>query len=225
MPFLAVAHLTKIYEGGQSVKAVNDVSFTVEKGEFIAVVGVSGSGKSTLLQMLGGVEPPTDGRIELAGVDLFDQREESRTVFRRREIGLVYQFYNLVPYLTVAENLALPLLLDGRKPDTAQLTALAAQLGVAEKLREFPARLSGGQQQRVAIARALITRPALLLADEPTGNLDTGNTRAVMALLRTIHDTTGQTLLMITHNQDLALQADRILTLQDGRLVRDEARA
>lgn len=225
MSFLTVRHLCKEYPGGAGVvRALADVSFTVERGGFVAVMGASGSGKSTLLHLLGGVDRPTSGRVEIAGVDLFAQKEEARTVFRRRQIGLVYQSCNLIPYLTVRENLVLPLLLDARQPDPAQAEALARQLGVEEKLDALPDTLSGGQQQRVAIARAVLTRPALLLADEPTGSLDTTGTAGVMALLRQIHRATGQTTLMITHNPDLALQADRVITLSDGRIVRDEVR-
>ncbi len=220
MSFLTVRHLTKEYTGGGApVRALCDVSFSMEQGDFAAIVGASGSGKSTLLHLLGGVDVPTDDSVEIAGVDLFAQKEESRTVFRRRQIGLVYQNYNLIPYLTVRENLLLPLL-DARQPDAEQVEALALRLGVAEKLNALPDTLSGGQQQRVAIARAVVTRPALLLADEPTGNLDTANTAGVMALLREIHETT----IIITHNLELALQAKRIITLSDGRIVRDEVR-
>ena len=225
MPFLTVRHLSKTYQsGGEPVHALRDVSFSMEQGDFAAVVGASGSGKSTLLHILGGVDVPTDGSVEIAGVDLFAQKEERRTVFRRRQIGLVYQSYNLVPYLTVRENLLLPLLLDAKQPDAAKVESLAQRLGIAEKLDALPDTLSGGQQQRVAIARAVVTRPALLLADEPTGNLDTANTVGVMALLREIHESTGQTTLMITHNPELALQAQRVITLSDGRIVRDEVR-
>lgn len=225
MAFLTVRHLSKTYQGGgEPVHALRDVSFSMEQGDFAAVVGASGSGKSTLLHILGGVDVPTNGGVEIAGVDLFAQREENRTIFRRRQIGLVYQNYNLIPYLTVRENLLLPLLLDAKQPDATKVEALAQRLGIAEKLDTLPGTLSGGQQQRVAIARAVVTRPALLLADEPTGNLDTANTVSVMALLREIHETTGQTTLMITHDPELALQARRVITLSDGRIVRDEVR-
>lgn len=222
MAFLQAEHLDKIYGSGDAqVHALRDVSFEVHKGEFVAIVGPSGSGKSTLMHLLGGIERPTGGRLELAGVDMFRQKEEALTIFRRRQIGLVYQFYNLVPLLTVRENLALPLLLDGRAPAPGQMEGLVEALGLEEKLDAFPAQLSGGQQQRVAIGRALIARPALLLADEPTGNLDTENTVQVMELLRRANRD-GQTIVMITHNPDLALQADRVMTIRDGRLVRDE---
>lgn len=222
MAFLQAEHLDKIYGSGDAqVHALRDVSFEVHKGEFVAIVGPSGSGKSTLMHLLGGIERPTGGRLELAGVDMFRQKEEALTIFRRRQIGLVYQFYNLVPLLTVRENLALPLLLDGRAPAPGQMEGLVEALGLEEKLDAFPAQLSGGQQQRVAIGRALIARPALLLADEPTGNLDTENTVQVMELLRRAN-LDGQTIVMITHNPDLALQADRVMTIRDGRLARDE---
>ena len=224
MAFLQAEHLDKVYGSGDAqVHALRDVSFEVHKGEFVAIVGPSGSGKSTLMHLLGGIERPTGGRLELAGVEMFRQKEEALTIFRRRQIGLVYQFYNLVPLLTVRENLALPLLLDGREPAPGQMEGLVEALGLQEKLNAFPAQLSGGQQQRVAIGRALIARPALLLADEPTGNLDTENTVQVMELLRRANRD-GQTIVMITHNPDLALQADRVMTIRDGHLARDEVR-
>ena len=207
------------------MRALDGVSLTVERGEFVAVMGASGSGKSTLLHLLGGVDKPTSGRITLDGVSLYDQKEEELTVFRRRQIGLVYQFYNLVPLLTVEENLTLPLLLDGRTADPARVLDLLARLGLEGKRRAFPAQLSGGQQQRVAIARALITHPALLLADEPTGNLDSAASESVMRMLVQLNETTGQTIVMITHDEALALQAKRIIRLRDGRIVKDEVRA
>ena len=226
MSFLQVEQLTKVYGAGDAaVRALDGVSLTVERGEFVAVMGASGSGKSTLLHLLGGVDRPTSGRITLDGVSLYDQKEEELTVFRRRQIGLVYQFYNLVPLLTVEENLALPLLLDGRSADPARVLDLLARLGLEGKRRAFPAQLSGGQQQRVAIARALITHPALLLADEPTGNLDSAASEKVMRMLVRLNETTGQTIVMITHDETLALQARRILRLRDGRIVKDEVRA
>ena len=225
MAFLQVEQLTKIYGKGDAVvRALDGVSFTVERGEFVAVMGASGSGKSTLLHLLGGVDRPTSGRIMLDDVSLYDQNEEELTVFRRRQIGLVYQFYNLVPLLTVEENLTLPLLLDGRTADPARVLDLLARLGLEGKRRAFPAQLSGGQQQRVAIARALITRPALLLADEPTGNLDSAASESVMRMLVQLNETTGQTIVMITHDEALALRAKRILRLRDGRIVKDEVR-
>jgi len=226
MAFLEVEQLTKVYgTGDASVRALDGVSLKVERGEFVAVMGAFGSGKSTLLHLLGGVDKPTSGRITLDGVSLYDQKEEELTVFRRRQIGLVYQFYNLVPLLTVEENLTLPLLLDGRTADPARVLDLLARLGLEGKRRAFPAQLSGGQQQRVAIARALVTRPALLLADEPTGNLDSAASESVMRMLVQLNETTGQTIVMITHDEALALQAKRILRLRDGRIVKDEVRA
>ena len=226
MAFLQVEQLTKVYGSGDAaVRALDGVSLTVERGEFVAVMGASGSGKSTLLHLLGGVDKPTSGRITLDGVPLYDQKDEELTVFRRRQIGLVYQFYNLVPLLTVEENLTLPLLLDGRTADPARVLDLLARLGLEGKRRAFPAQLSGGQQQRVAIARALITHPALLLADEPTGNLDSAASESVMRMLVQLNETTGQTIVMITHDEALALQAKRILRLRDGRIVKDEVRA
>ncbi len=226
MAFLQVEQLTKVYGSGDAaVRALDGVSLTVERGEFVAVMGASGSGKSTLLHLMGGVDKPTSGCITLDGVSLCDQKEEELTVFRRRQIGLVYQFYNLVPLLTVEENLTLPLLLDGRTADPARVLDLLACLGLESKRRAFPAQLSGGQQQRVAIARALITHPALLLADEPTGNLDSAASESVMRMLVQLNETTGQTIVMITHDEALALQAKRILRLRDGRIVKDEVRA
>ena len=226
MAFLEVEQLTKTYgTGDAAVRALDSVSLKVERGEFVAVMGASGSGKSTLLHLLGGVDRPTSGRITLDGVSLYDQKEEELTVFRRRQIGLVYQFYNLVPLLTVEENLTLPLLLDGRTADSARLLDLLARLGLDGKRKAFPTQLSGGQQQRVAIARALITHPALLLADEPTGNLDSAASESVMRMLTQLNETTGQTIVMITHDEALALQAKRILRLRDGRIVKDEVRA
>ena len=223
MSYLKVKDLSRTYGQGEGrVEALRGVSFEVQRGEFVAVMGPSGSGKSTLMHLLGGVERPTAGEIELEGVDLLALPEDKRTLFRRRQIGLVYQFYNLVPLLTVAENIALPLLLDGRAPAPGQLEGLAARLELSDKLDAYPHQLSGGQQQRAGIGRALITCPALLLADEPTGNLDSENTRQVMALLRGFHQSMGQTIIMITHDRELALQAQRILTLADGRVVRDE---
>ena len=220
MPFLEVEHLTKVYgTGANQVKALDDVNFTVEKGQFVAIVGPSGSGKSTtLMHLLGGVDRPTSGSVRLSGMDLANQPDETLAVFRRRQIGLVYQFYNLIPLLTVKENL----LLDGRRPAPGQLEGIVEQLGIEGKLDAVPDQLSGGQQQRVSLGRALITRPALLLADEPTGNLDGANTAQVMELLRAIHKGTGQTILMITHDRELAQQAQRVLVIGDGRLQRDE---
>ncbi len=223
MSYLKVTDLCRSFGEGESrVEALRGVSFELQRGEFVAIMGPSGSGKSTLMHLLGGVDRPTSGSIELEGVSLTELSEEKRTLFRRRQIGLVYQFYNLVPLLTVRENIALPLLLDGRSPAPGQLEKLAETLDLSDKLNAYPHQLSGGQQQRAGIGRALITCPALLLADEPTGNLDSANTRQVMALLRGFHESMGQTILMITHDRDLALQAQRILTLEDGRIIRNE---
>ncbi len=222
-PLLQVRGLGKVYGSGQTaVAALQDVSFTVERGSFVSIVGPSGSGKSTLLHILGGVDRPTAGQVLVDGVDIGTLPESRLAVFRRRQIGLVYQFYNLIPALTVEENLALPLLLDRRPVDRARLVELAARLGLADKLRALPGELSGGQQQRVSIGRALITRPALVLADEPTGNLDTKNSAAILALLRQFHRQFDQTLLLITHDPAIARQADRVLSIEDGRLAKDE---
>ena len=222
-PLLQVRGLGKVYGSGQTaVAALQDVSFTVERGSFVSIVGPSGSGKSTLLHILGGVDRPTAGQVLVDGVDIGTLPESRLAVFRRRQIGLVYQFYNLIPALTVEENLALPLLLDRRPVDRARLVELAARLGLADKLRALPGELSGGQQQRVSIGRALITRPALVLADEPTGNLDTKNSAAILALLRQFHRQYAQTLVLITHDPAIARQADRVLSVEDGRLVKDE---
>ena len=223
MSYLKVTDLKRSFGEGESrVDALRGVSFELQRGEFIAIMGPSGSGKSTLMHLLGGVDRPTSGSIELEGVSLTELPEEKRALFRRRQIGLVYQFYNLVPLLTVRENIALPLLLDGRSPAPGQLEKLAQTLQLSDKLDAYPHQLSGGQQQRAGLGRALITCPALLLADEPTGNLDSANTRQVMALLRGFHQSMGQTILMITHDRELALQAQRILTLEDGRIIRNE---
>lgn len=223
MAFLEVNELSRIYGAAEAqVKALDRVSFTVEKGQFVAVMGASGSGKSTLMHLLGGVDRPSAGSVMLDGISLYEQDDDALTIFRRRQIGLVYQFFNLVPLLTVEENLALPLLLDGRTPDAARVSDMLARLGLADKRKAFPAQLSGGQQQRVAIGRALLIRPALLLADEPTGNLDSASGKSVTDLLEYIHITTGQTVVMITHDESLALRAQRILHLQDGRIVKDE---
>ncbi len=223
MAFLEVNELSRVYGAAEvQVKALDRVSFTVEKGQFVAVMGASGSGKSTLMHLLGGVDRPSAGSVMLDGISLYEQDDDALTIFRRRQIGLVYQFFNLVPLLTVEENLALPLLLDGRTPDAARVSDMLARLGLADKRKAFPAQLSGGQQQRVAIGRALLIRPALLLADEPTGNLDSASGKSVTDLLEYIHITTGQTVVMITHDESLALRAQRILHLQDGRIVKDE---
>ena len=224
MELLRVEHLTRRYgQGAAQVTALDDVSFSVEKGEFVAIMGPSGSGKSTLLHLLGGVDRPTAGRVLVQGTDLYAMDETALAIFRRRQIGLVYQFYNLIPVLNVRENLTLPLLLDGRRVDRSLLDRLTDTLGLADRLNHLPDQLSGGQQQRVSIGRALIANPALMLADEPTGNLDSRNSAEIMALLRHFHEEKGQTLLVITHDERIARQADRLITIEDGRITRDEA--
>ena len=223
MELLRVEHLSRYYgEGIAQVKALDDVSFSVEKGESVAIMGPSGSGKSTLMHLLGGVDKPTAGQVWVQGTDLYKLSETSLAIFRRRQIGLVYQFYNLLPVLNVRENLTLPLLLDGRNVNETQLEQLAQILGIQDRMNHLPHQLSGGQQQRVSIGRALITSPALLLADEPTGNLDSKNSAEVMTLLRHFHEEKGQTLLVITHDERIACQADRLITVQDGHIARDE---
>lgn len=220
---LRVQDLTKIYGSGTArVAALQNVSFEVKQGEFVAIVGPSGSGKSTLLHMIGGVDTPTSGTVEVDGTDLASLDESRLAVFRRRQIGLVYQFYNLIPVLTVEENVILPLLLDRRNADRAQLEQLLRTLGLEARRKALPHQLSGGQQQRVSIGRAVITSPALLLADEPTGNLDSKNSAEILSLLKNYHRQHGQTLLLITHDREIALQADRIIAMEDGRIVKDE---
>lgn len=220
---LRVQDLTKIYGSGTArVAALQNVSFEVKQGEFVAIVGPSGSGKSTLLHMIGGVDTPTSGTVEVDGTDLASLDESRLAVFRRRQIGLVYQFYNLIPVLTVEENITLPLLLDRRKADRAQLEQLLRTLGLEARRKALPHQLSGGQQQRVSIGRAVITSPVLLLADEPTGNLDSKNSAEILSLLKNYHRQHGQTLLLITHDREIALQADRIIAMEDGRIVKDE---
>lgn len=223
MEILRVLNLTKIYGSGEAqVKALDDVSFSVKKGEFVAIMGSSGSGKSTLLHMIGGVDRPTSGKVSIDGTDLYSLNETNLAIFRRRQIGLIYQFYNLIPVLDVSENIALPLLLDQRKPDKKQLDQLLSTLNLTDRARHLPNQLSGGQQQRVSIGRALINNPALMLADEPTGNLDSENSADIIRLLRLSNQKYKQTLILITHNQSITLQADRILFLEDGRIRRDE---
>ena len=223
MEILRVENLTKRYGGGETaVTALDHVSFSVEKGEFVAIVGPSGSGKSTLLHILGGVDIPTSGKVFIDGVDIYSLNETKLAIFRRRQIGLIYQFYNLIPVLTVQENVTLPLLLDNRKVDEGQLSQLMETLGLSDRSGHLPNQLSGGQQQRVSIGRALITNPALVLADEPTGNLDSRNSREIIGLLREFNRALNQTLILITHDEQIALQADRILAIEDGRIARDE---
>lgn len=222
-PILQVRDLCKVYGAGDNrVTALDHVNLTVRRGEFVSIVGPSGSGKSTLLHILGGVDKPTSGQVWVDGVELSTLDETHRAVFRRRQIGLVYQFYNLIPVLTVAENLTLPMLLDHRRPDPVQVRALAGELGIDSRLNALPGQLSGGQQQRVSIGRALLTRPALVLADEPTGNLDRKNSAAIVELLKTFHRKYAQTLILITHDPEIALQAHRLIGIEDGRIVKDE---
>ena len=223
MEILQVENLTKTYGSGEAeVKALDNVSFTARKGEFIAVMGPSGSGKSTLLHILGGVDHPTSGRVLIEGTNIYALDETKLAIFRRRQIGLIYQFYNLIPVLDVEENITLPLLLDGRKPDKEQIAQQLADLNLGDRARHLPNQLSGGQQQRVSIGRALINSPALMLADEPTGNLDSANSADIVRLLRMSNEKYNQTLILITHDRNIALQADRILSIEDGRIARDE---
>lgn len=223
MEILKVEHLKKNYgKGNTLVKALDDVSFSVEKGEFVAVVGASGSGKSTLLHLLGGVDKPTSGKIIIDGEDVYSLNETNLAIFRRRQVGLIYQFYNLIPILNVKENMTLPILLDGKTPDETYLKELIETLGLSNRVNHLPNELSGGQQQRVSIGRALMNRPALLLADEPTGNLDSKASKDIIELLKLSNKKYKQTIIMITHDHDLALNADRIITIDDGKIVSDE---
>lgn len=225
MKILEVKNLCKIYGKGETeVKALNDVSFSVDKGEFVAIIGPSGSGKSTLLHILGGVDVPTSGNVIINGEDISKLNETALAIFRRRQIGLIYQFYNLIPILTVEENLTLPLRLDGRKPDERQTEYLVKTLGLENRLDHLPNQLSGGQQQRVSIGRALINNPALMLADEPTGNLDSENSKEIVSLLRKFNKEQNQTVIIITHDERIALAADRIIEIEDGKIKRDEVR-
>ena len=226
MNILSIEHLTKVYgTGDTAVTALRDVSFDVEAGEFIAIIGSSGSGKSTLLHLIGGVDRPTSGTVKLQGQDIFARTDEQLAVFRRREVGLVYQFYNLIPVLDVVENITLPVQMDGRRVNEERLSALIAALGLTGRERYLPNQLSGGQQQRVAIGRALMNAPSVVLADEPTGNLDSKNSAEIMSLLRASNRQFKQTLIVITHDEDIALMADRVIAIEDGRIVRDERRA
>jgi putative ABC transport system ATP-binding protein len=221
---LKVHNLSKEYgKGDTQIKAIDDISFNVEKGEFVAIVGPSGSGKSTLLHILGGVDTPSSGQVLVDGTDICALDQTKLALFRRRQIGLIYQFYNLIPILNVEENITLPLLLDERSLDKARLKEIVATLGLADRVRHLPNQLSGGQQQRVSIGRALINNPALVLADEPTGNLDSANSKEIIALLKLSNQRYHQTLIVVTHDHDIALQADRIISFGDGRIVRDEA--
>ena len=223
MSIVKVEKLFKIYgKDDARVTALNGVDFEVPKGQFLAIVGASGSGKSTLLHLLGGVDKPTAGKVIIDGVDIYGLDETKRAIFRRRQIGLVYQFYNLIPVLTAEENITLPLLLDGRKPDAAHLDALTNTLGLKDRLRHLPNQLSGGQQQRVSIGRALAANPAIVLADEPTGNLDSKNSAEIMDLLRISNNLYHRTLIVITHDPNIALKADRVMRIEDGQIVSDE---
>ena len=225
MKILETKNLCKTYgEGDTLVKALDNVSFSVEQGEFIAIVGPSGSGKSTLLHILGGVDVPTSGEVIINGTKISDLDETALAIFRRRQIGLIYQFYNLIPILTVEENLTLPLLLDGRKPDQKQIEMLVEKLGLEKRLKHLPNELSGGQQQRVSIGRALLNSPALLLADEPTGNLDSENSKEIIKLLRQFNKENKQTVIIITHDERIALSADRVIEINDVKILRDEVR-
>ena len=223
MEILRVEGLTKVYGSGENeVRALDGVSFSVEKGEFLTIIGPSGSGKSTLLHILGGVDRPTDGKVFMDGVDVYAQTEDQLAVFRRRQVGLIYQFYNLIPVLNVTENITLPVLMDGRVVNQGRLRELIATLRLTGREKHLPNQLSGGQQQRVSIGRALMNAPAVVLADEPTGNLDSRNSREIVELLKLSNRKYMQTLIVITHDENIALQADRILAIEDGRIVRDE---
>lgn len=223
MEILTIENLSKIYGTGESaVKALDDVSFSVQKGEFVAIIGPSGSGKSTLLHMLGGVDRPTGGKVYVQDTDMYTLNETQLAIFRRRQIGLIYQFFNLIPVLTVEENITLPLLLDQQKVDQKQLANLVSTLNLQHRLNHLPNQLSGGQQQRVSIGRAIIGNPAIMLADEPTGNLDSRNSSEIVDLLKMLNRTYHQTLIVITHDERIALQAGRIISIEDGRIAKDE---
>ena len=220
---IQVEHLSKVYGKGENeVVALNDVSFSVKKGEFVAIIGPSGSGKSTLLHILGGVDRPTKGKVYFDGVDVYQQKEDQLAIFRRRQVGLIYQFYNLIPILNVVENMTLPVLMDGREVNQEFLTELVATLGLESKKKKLPNELSGGQQQRTSIGRALMTSPLVVLADEPTGNLDSKNSQEIIQLLKASNKKYNQTLIVITHDENIALQADRIIAIEDGGITRDE---
>ena len=223
MEILRVENLSKVYGSGENeVRALDGVSFSVDKGEFLAIIGPSGSGKSTLLHILGGVDRPTSGKVFMDGVDVYAQSEDQLAVFRRRQVGLIYQFYNLIPVLNVTENITLPVLMDGRVVNKARLSELISTLRLTGREKHLPNQLSGGKQQRVSIGRALMNAPAVVLADEPTGNLDSRNSQEIVELLKLSNRKYNQTLVVITHDENIALQADRILAIEDGRIVRDE---
>ncbi|MEE1035028.1 MAG: ABC transporter ATP-binding protein [Agathobacter sp.] len=219
MELLRVEHLSKIYGQGQNqVKALDDVSLSVSKGEFVAIVGASGSGKSTLLHLIGGVDRPTSGKVYVNDTDIFSMNDDELAIFRRRQVGIIYQFYNLIPILNVQENIEIPLELDGRKADKKEMDEMLERLGLTQRRTHLPNELSGGQQQRTSIGRALITRPSLVLADEPTGNLDTKSSSEIMNLLKRSNHELDQTIIMITHNMELAKAADRIIMIEDGKI-------
>ena len=223
MVILQTEHLCKTYGTGENaVHALNDVSFSVSKGEFVAIIGPSGSGKATLLHILGGVDKPTSGKVWMNGSDVYAQNDDELAIFRRRQVGLIYQFYNLIPVLNVTENITLPVLMDGQEVNEERLSELIGTLGLQGRESHLPNQLSGGQQQRVSIGRALMNAPAVLLADEPTGNLDSKNSQEIIQLLRLSNQKYKQTLIMITHDENIALQADRIIAIEDGRITRDE---
>ncbi|SFA97525.1 putative ABC transport system ATP-binding protein [Acetitomaculum ruminis DSM 5522] len=223
MEILKVENLSKIYgKGNNEVKALDNISFSVEKGEFVAIIGPSGSGKSTLIHILGGVDRPSSGKVFMNGQDVYSQNEEQLAIFRRRQVGLIYQFYNLIPVLDVVENMTLPILLDGREVNKEHLEELIKILKLDERRNNLPNQLSGGQQQRVSIGRALMNAPAVVLADEPTGNLDSKNSHEIVELLKYSNKKYNQTLIIITHDESIALQADRIISIEDGHIVKDE---
>jgi len=223
MEILKVENLSKTYGKGENqVKAVDNISFSVEKGEFVAIIGASGSGKSTLLHLIGGVDRPTSGKVYIDGKDIYTLNDDNLAIFRRRQVGLIYQFYNLIPVLNVSENITLPTKLDGRKVNEAKLNDLLKTLGLEKRRNNLPNQLSGGQQQRVSIGRAMMNEPALMLADEPTGNLDSKASEEIISLLRLSNKKYNQTVIIITHDEKIALEADRIITIDDGRIIKDE---
>lgn len=223
MEILKVENLSKTYGKGENqVKAVDNISFSVEKGEFVAIIGASGSGKSTLLHLIGGVDRPTSGKVYIDGKDIYTLNDDNLAIFRRRQVGLIYQFYNLIPVLNVSENITLPTKLDGRKVNEAKLNDLLKTLGLEKRRNNLPNQLSGGQQQRVSIGRAMMNEPALMLADEPTGNLDSKASEEIISLLRLSNKKYNQTVIIITHDEKIALEADRIITIDDGKIIKDE---
>ena len=223
MEILKVENLNKTYGKGENqVKAVDNISFSVEKGEFVAIIGASGSGKSTLLHLIGGVDRPTSGKVYIDGKDIYTLNDDNLAIFRRRQVGLIYQFYNLIPVLNVSENITLPTKLDGRKVNEAKLNDLLKTLGLEKRRNNLPNQLSGGQQQRVSIGRAMMNEPALMLADEPTGNLDSKASEEIISLLKLSNKKYNQTVIIITHDEKIALEADRIITIDDGKIIKDE---